>query len=147
MGTLVQLIYVSAATKPFTNDQLKDLLAKARTRNAERELTGLLVHEAGSFLQVLEGEPSAVQGLYDTLAKDPRHHGLKRLYEGSIEQRRFGDWSMGFASLAPAAAKSLVGYSDFFFNHAQPNAALDGDVAQRVLEAFREGRWRAAVDV
>jgi hypothetical protein len=143
---LHELIYSSAARQPFSEAALKTLLVKARARNAPLGLTGLLLHENGSFLQVLEGTQQAVTELYERLCKDPRHHRLVRIYEGEIAPRRFGDWSMGFASITPRAAKDLDGYNDFFFRYRETTEVPPADVAQRVLAAFREGRWHAYVD-
>jgi Sensors of blue-light using FAD len=143
---LHRLIYVSAARKAFSDDQLKALLVKARANNTARGLSGLLLYEGGSFLQVLEGTKPAVNALYDLLGKDARHHRLVRVYESSIEARGFGGWSMGFASVGYGAAKDLAGYSDFFVRHQTTNAAPNADIAQRILTAFRDGRWHAYVE-
>ena len=143
---LHELIYLSAAREPFSDAALKALLAHARARNAPRGLTGLLLHENGSFLQVLEGAKPDVDALYERLCVDPRHHRIIKVFEGAIEARRFGDWSMGFASIAPRAAKDLDGYNDFFFRYRDKAESPPVDIAQRVLGAFREGRWHAYVE-
>ena len=62
MSALMHLIYSSAATQVFTPEDLAALLALARKKNASLAVTGMLLHIDGSFLQVLEGEPEAVDG-------------------------------------------------------------------------------------
>jgi hypothetical protein len=143
---LHELIYSSAARQPFSADALKALLAKARAANAPLALTGLLLHENSSFLQVLEGSKDAVVSLFERLSLDPRHHRLVKIYEGDLEARRFGDWSMGFASITPRQAKGLDGYNDFFFQHRESPDVPPADAARRVLAAFREGRWHGYVE-
>jgi hypothetical protein len=49
------LVYVSSATKPFSPDELSELLAQARVDNAALGITGMLLYSNGNFMQVLEG--------------------------------------------------------------------------------------------
>jgi Sensors of blue-light using FAD len=144
VSNLHELVYVSAARDPFSDAQLLALLTDARARNATRGLTGLLVHEQGSFLQLLEGTKESVDLLLVSLRRDPRHYGLVPVYEGPIKARRFPGWSMGIASIPAESARGIPGYDDFFFR--PRNAAAPGaDMAMRVLDAFRAGRWHASV--
>ena len=46
---LVHCIYASSATRPFSFDQLVELLAVARRNNAALGVTGMLLHDRGSF--------------------------------------------------------------------------------------------------
>jgi Sensors of blue-light using FAD len=46
---IIKLIYVSAATKPFTQAGLRELLAKARANNSTVCVTGLLLYHKESF--------------------------------------------------------------------------------------------------
>ncbi|MEO5342067.1 MAG: BLUF domain-containing protein, partial [Gammaproteobacteria bacterium SHHR-1] len=50
-------------------------------------------------MQYLEGQGSKVQELYRRIAADPRHSEVRLLAEGSIQERLFMDWSMGFRRL------------------------------------------------
>ena len=72
---MFQLIYASAAVKPFTPQELTVLLAKARKKNSSMDISGMLLYHAGSFLQVLEGPDDAVA----TAAQHarPRHHSRR----------------------------------------------------------------------
>ena len=88
------LVYVSSATQPFSDAELDVLLARARRRNVQRGITGVLVHRGGNFIQYFEGEEQAVRDLYRALEADPRHRGLVVLAEGSIPARQFGAWMM-----------------------------------------------------
>lgn len=57
---LHQLVYVSSAVSPFSATELVDLLRRSRTNNACLDLTGLLLYQAGNFMQVLEREEANV---------------------------------------------------------------------------------------
>jgi Sensors of blue-light using FAD len=106
-------VYVSSAFVPFTKEELLALLAKSREKNARLGITGMLLYKDGNFMQVLEGEESAVRALGDTIHDDPRHHGMIPILEGHAEERQFPDWSMGFRDLGSEEAKRTPGYSEF----------------------------------
>ena len=76
----------------FVNDSLPAI----RANNARLDISGILLFSDGTFLQVLEGEKDAVQGLYDRIARDDRHHGTKVLLTRETPRRSFPDWSMGW---------------------------------------------------
>ena len=71
---MLQVIYASAATRLLNKDELRSLLTVARRNNTELGVSGMLLHDAGSFLQVLEGPPEAVTMLMARIESDPRHH-------------------------------------------------------------------------
>lgn len=149
----LQLIYVSAATVPFTERELASLLLRARFNNQRLGVSGLLVHHAGSFFQVLEGEPDTVQTLYERIALDKRHTRVLTLVRGSVGQRAFGDWSMGFVADHPQL-KDLTGFNDFLQRGFDQTRAADAaappaedvDRARELALAFRGGKFRQLVD-
>lgn len=94
-----QLCYASSATHDFSRDELLELLTYARKSNAEKGITGLLLFQGGHFLQVLEGEPNEVRGLFKQIAKDERHADIALLFEELVSQAQYPDWSMGFQTL------------------------------------------------
>ena len=53
--------YASSASTDFSPEELTDLLAVSRARNAAAGVTGLLVYKGGNFLQALEGPEDAVR--------------------------------------------------------------------------------------
>ncbi len=137
----LQLIYASAAVKPFTPPELRDLLAGARTRNAAAEVSGLLLYHEGSFLQILEGEPTTVQALFEKIGKDPRHANMLLLSQKTIEERNFGDWSMGFADFV-SLKKGSPGFLDFLLAKSS-FLDLHGDttLVAKLVDAFQAGKW------
>ncbi|MEM8814118.1 MAG: BLUF domain-containing protein [Pseudomonadota bacterium] len=107
---LYDLIYVSVATQDLTLDELKALVKKARSRNENREVTGLLAYDEvnRSFVQILEGPRKAVLDIFDIIEKDDRHNDIRVLRQGDRDppDRRFGDWNM--ALVEPAYFKAIV---------------------------------------
>ncbi len=132
------LVYVSSATRPFSGEDLRALLATCRKNNAELGVTGMLLYKDGNFMQVLEGDEDAVRGLYARIAEDPRHSGEITLQQGFTERRQFPDWSMGFRDLDVSEALADPAYNEFL------NAPLTGrefsdqpSRAQKLLLTFK----------
>jgi hypothetical protein len=134
-----QVIYSSAAVAPFGEAELTQLLAIARTNNERIGVTGMLLYHEGSFLQVLEGEASAVDAVFQRIGKDKRHHRVVPLLRRETDERHFESWRMGFASLK-SLPQGLPGYSDYL--RLRGEAAEAGNAAARLMAAFREGRFR-----
>lgn len=99
LAVLYSLAYESQASVPFTESDLLDLLGLSRTKNAELGITGTLLYRRGTFLQVLEGDRDRVEDLYATISDDPRHHAVDTVLVEDRSERRFPDWTMGFADV------------------------------------------------
>jgi acylphosphatase len=136
---MISLVYISAARKLFSDQELVALLEKSRANNQRLDLTGMLLYKDGNFMQVLEGPDEAVAQLYRTIEQDPRHHGVMELLRHPVEQREFGQWSMGFRNLNDATLRATPGYSTFL-NEPLNSAAFQADPtrARRLLRIFRE---------
>jgi hypothetical protein len=132
---MLSLVYASTATQPFSDDDLTALLVTCRENNARAHLTGMLVYRDSRFLQVLEGPESAVRGLMDTLAADPRHTGIRVMFEEPIRERQFAAWTMGFDRDDTGSAADLDGYRVTFDD-------LDRDDPTATMRALQElARW------
>lgn len=91
---IFKLIYVSSASKLFSNDELESLMHKSRNKNAHFGITGCLIYSEGNIIQYLEGTKASVDYIYSFIENDKRHKHLQRLCYGSVEQRSFKDWRM-----------------------------------------------------
>src|SRR5256885_13550006 len=109
MGRLFQIVYVSTATAPFGRDELRELLKGSHERNARAGITGLLLYKDGQFMQVLEGEETSVQTLFDKITRDPRHHHIISLLHEPIMHRQFPESLMAFRDLNHEASRNLPG--------------------------------------
>lgn len=92
--TLKRLMYISTATEPTDANQLLRMCAEFASRNASKDVTGLLVRQANHYFQVLEGESDVVEELAGSIAKDLRHGDFQILHEAQIDTRSVADWSM-----------------------------------------------------
>jgi hypothetical protein len=137
-----QVVYSSAAVEAFTESRLVDLLARARVNNERLSITGLLLYDEGSFLQVLEGDAPVLDALYETIGRDRRHHRVVALLRREVPERHFAKWRMGFAAMN-ASSKKVAGYTEYW--HARTEPAAAAGAASRLLESFREGRFHRFV--
>ncbi|MGI4733840.1 MAG: BLUF domain-containing protein [Janthinobacterium lividum] len=96
------IIYISQAKESMTLTTLVVLLMQARAHNERQQVTGALVYGDGQFMQIMEGEESVIKDLYARVTKDPRHHDVRKLAEGTVASRSFAQWSMAFGEV-PAA--------------------------------------------
>jgi len=145
--SLVELVYTSRASRRFTEAALEALLAHARSNNGHREISGVLLYHDGTFLQILEGPPAAVEALFERVTRDPRHAEVVVLRRREIEERRFAQWAMGFVADEARARRLSVpeGFVDFLrtgrLDHWRDEAPSED---RRLLDAFRSGRFRRA---
>ncbi len=142
MDSLIHLIYASVATSLPTDGELSTVLLTSRANNVRDGVTGMLLYIDGSFFQVLEGPPDAVDRTFARIAGDPRHARPVTIIRERIPRRSFGEWSMGYASASPTEVARVAGLNDFF-DGASCVTQLDPGRAQKLLTAFRGGRWRA----
>lgn len=132
-GTMLQsLLYMSSAKEPFDDDALEALLEHARARNTADGLTGLLVHRAGRFMQLLEGPYDQVMATYARILQDDRHGDVSLLVEETLHTRRFPEWSMAYDRSEPQDVPE--GFSDFL---ASGDSSADRSKSRELLRWFR----------
>ena len=93
---LGHIIYLSESTlRGRVDDELAEISATANSHNAKVGVTGLLLYNAGQFLQVLEGQQQVLEMLLQKIERDPRHKNVSRLVTEPIGRRLFPAWHMG----------------------------------------------------
>ena len=147
---MLELIYASSAVRPFSEADLSTLLMRARANNQALGVSGMLLYDKGSFLQVLEGEAPVVRTLFARIGRDERHTRVVVLLESFVEQRGFADWKMGFVSVDRLRAAGTPGFDDFLDASVSRStlaaAASTPSKARAILLGFRSGRWRTYVE-
>lgn len=94
---MIELVYMSHANKPLSDEELLNLLTISRKNNTQLGLTGMLLYNGeGVFIQVLEGPADAVHLLYNKIKQDPRHKDIQDLVSLPIVERSFPEWTMAF---------------------------------------------------
>lgn len=83
---------------------LRDIVSVSSRNNARDGITGYLIFDGETFLQILEGERGAVETTYARIAGDARHRDATVLHEGMAAERAFGKWAMNGYLRGPADA-------------------------------------------
>ncbi|MGK0441406.1 MAG: hypothetical protein ACJA0N_001204 [Pseudohongiellaceae bacterium] len=98
MSDLHAVLYVSSAAKELSPTDVEDLLTRARARNIEHSVTGILLCIGGNFMQYLEGPPSGLEVVYKIIKEDSMHAGLIELMNFDVKKRDFSNWSMAYCT-------------------------------------------------
>jgi Sensors of blue-light using FAD len=98
MPGLHALTYVSEARQLLSRPQIDHLLERARERNAQEALTGVLLYTNGLFMQYLEGPETGLLKIWAVIQADPLHHRIDAQPIERIWIREFSQWSMAFRS-------------------------------------------------
>jgi len=93
---LESLVYVSSAVRLLNLEEIGHLLRRARERNTEYGITGVLLYVGGNFMQYIEGPKDNLDIIYKIIREDNQHTGLILISREAIESRQFGDWSMAY---------------------------------------------------
>jgi hypothetical protein len=84
---LDSLVYVSSAVRLLSLDEISDLLKRARERNKEYGITGVLLYIGGNFMQYIEGPKDNLDVIYKIIREDEQHTGLIMVSREAIENR------------------------------------------------------------
>lgn len=74
--------------------ELGTIFSAARSNNKRRGVTGALLIWHDAFVQVLEGDETAVRDLFEIIQHDRRHERITVLDTEVVPARVFGRWSM-----------------------------------------------------
>ncbi|WP_282031454.1 BLUF domain-containing protein [Winogradskyella eximia] len=107
--SLRQIIYTSQASEQFNKRSLLDLLHTSRGYNTIDNISGVLMHRDGYFLQIIEGEQDVIENLFQRLNNDTRHKNIKMILDRSVESRLFSNWAMGCADFDEPELSMLPG--------------------------------------
>jgi hypothetical protein len=137
---MISLKYTSRATRTMLPFDLVSLLSVARDRNAAEGVTGLLLYAQESFLQHLEGEPDAVDAVFERIRGDERHADIRIVGREDIAARTHDGWAMGFGFPQPdELAKVLPGYEPRFVAPLADRSLLDAATANLLLAVVASG--------
>jgi hypothetical protein len=124
----IQLLYVSRAVGPQTSTVTASILTTAQANNSQHGIGGVLCQGQGLYLQLLEGERSAVNRLFARILVDVRHQDVELLHLQEVERRRFAAWSMAHVALRADDPMILLQHPEF-----DPYSA-PGAMAMRLID-------------
>jgi hypothetical protein len=133
---LFSITYVSSRTGEFVVNRIVDLAERAAAYNSVSEVTGFLCHVDGRFLQTLEGDYDEVNRIYHTrIVPAKSHRDLRLIQLETHQERRFPNWTMGFANIAPTDRALLQHY---FPDGLEGPEQINGVAAAEFLRALSE---------
>lgn len=113
---LTKLVY-SSNHSGLSAGAVESIQRSSNFNNDRDEITGVLVVGEEDFLQILEGERSAVAECFMRIMKDNRHKDVRVLLALEQSQRSFSKWGM-FCIRASKENRSLISpyYVDGIFD-------------------------------
>ncbi|AZP33090.1 diguanylate phosphodiesterase [Cronobacter sakazakii] len=150
---LSTLIYRSRLKGDIDQASLQAIVRQAQTRNAQMQVSGILVFDGHQFLQVLEGPLHAVEALFERISQDERHDFVVELMRDYAPRRHFENVGMALFDLrnvkAHAVLKAVVKSSVVPFNLAREarvyqfiRSFLRRQDSQQLSRQFQPGAWR-----
>jgi diadenosine tetraphosphatase ApaH/serine/threonine PP2A family protein phosphatase len=82
------VLYCSSFTPTLRVSEIANIVRRARIRNAELGIGGVLVFDGARFCHYIEGPPAAVRALLQHIEADVRHTDFELLHEGHFEGPR-----------------------------------------------------------
>ncbi len=135
--TLNRMLYISTAVGPITTAVTGTILRSAQAYNAAHGITGVLCQGRGVYLQVLEGEKSRIESLYDRIVLDKRHHNMALRQQHDIDRRRYGNWAMAHVDMSHLEEAQAGGGQQITFD---PYLATADDVMARIDALIAAGK-------
>ena len=105
---LTTLIYRSQLNLSLPPTELRELVERARIRNANLNITGVLLARGSDVLQILEGSEESVLTLFHKIRDDRRHSGVVELMRDYGPRRRFENVGMLLFDLQIQSPKEVL---------------------------------------
>ena len=101
------ICYVSTADRSLSKDDIHTILEESTASNMQNNVTGVLLHKDGNFLQLIEGDKETIIALYyGKIIHDKRHPKCTKIFEKEFQYRFFAGYGNGFMG-----AESSIQYS------------------------------------
>ncbi len=126
------VLYVSRASLPPEDARrgVEILVQQARRRNETLEITGALAFTGVHFAQLLEGPPTSIDAVMESICRDDRHHSLRSFEEPEATRRRFPRWSLAYDGSATYVDRQI---RPLFAIHHDDVAAARAELTELLL--------------
>ncbi|PCM82080.1 Blue light- and temperature-regulated antirepressor YcgF [Enterobacter cloacae] len=105
---LTTLIYRSQLNLSCRSAELRALVERARIRNTNQNITGVLLSNGSDVMQILEGSEESVVKLFHKIRDDQRHSGVVELMRDYGPRRRFNNAGMLLFDLQVQSPKEVL---------------------------------------
>ena len=125
--SIMQLIYMSSPSEVLNEHNLLSVVRAAQKSNIEKNISGFLILDDHTIVQLLEGSKKEVMSLFEKIERDSRHHAIKVLYKTVVGKR-----TMPFLGMGLCFINSIVNLNfDFYFTRIQArefSGLIEGEV-------------------
>lgn len=108
ISVLTTLIYRSQLNLSCRSAELSALVERARIRNTNQNITGVLLSNGSDVMQILEGSEESVVKLFHKIRDDQRHSGVVELMRDYGPRRRFNNAGMLLFDLQVQSPKEVL---------------------------------------
>jgi len=108
---LVSLCYISCLKKPLEQAQKNKIFGVSIENNSKNGITGFLLLAGTTVIQLIEGQRSAIDTLFESISKDQLHSNVQIVDYSTILGRSFGKWEMKFCDLTVHQVSAVLGQS------------------------------------
>lgn len=126
-ASIMQLIYMSTPSEEMSEDNLLSVVGESQKYNIEHEISGFLVSDNKTVVQLLEGSKKEVTSLFEKIKSDIRHHDVKVQYQKASETRTMPFLGMGLCFINSNVNRN----HDFYYTRVQArefSGLIDGEV-------------------
>ncbi len=102
MSMLKTICYKSKINKTLQLLEFEALFNQTQLKNDSHNITGFLVIRNDEFFQVLEGNPTIIDTVYEDIKKDHRHTNITEFLNTSISQLSFKTFDIGYSVIKDA---------------------------------------------
>jgi hypothetical protein len=96
MSSLRCILYVSTAAWALSEVEIEVILETSRERNQHADVTGILLHRDGTFMQLIEGPQASLDRIFAIIRRDARHTGIIEILNEPATARELPIWSMAY---------------------------------------------------
>lgn len=96
---LTRLVYASRHDN-LDPVSLESIRTSSVKNNARDQVTGVLVVEDNTILQLIEGSREAIAKCFGRIMEDSRHYDVQVISCGDVSRRLFQDWNMRLANVS-----------------------------------------------
>ena len=105
---LYSICFISNSVRLLQDDELEAFLAISKVHNLVRNITGILLYNEGTFLEVMEGKYVDISVLISKIQRDPRHNNITVMIDQEISNRLFDSFQTGILSSDNEAKKEML---------------------------------------
>lgn len=91
-------INLSSVSPELPEKEIEDVLKYTQAWNNSHEITGLLLYSDGNFFQVMEGEKSKIDNLFNQIKVDRRYQNIIKIFERPIHREAFDGYESDFVT-------------------------------------------------